>query len=197
MVDSAVYTANNPLKYVDKEGEWLDTVVDIAAITYSSYKLGQAIVNGGDVKREAGNLALDVGGVFIPGVAGLGTLRRAANVAEGVKDGGKVINGTINIGKDRLQHVKDGHTLGGKYFVDGKNSYFNEGEDIVQLIKQGTQQVAIRNERGAYERTYDIGRNVGFDKNTGAQTSSMTVVTNKAGDLITAFPGSPTYKQKK
>jgi RHS repeat-associated protein len=90
--NSYSYTANNPLKYVDKEGEWLDTVVDIVALAYSGYRLGQAIVNGGDVRGEAGNLALDVGGAFIPGVAGLGTLRRIEKAANTVEDAGKALD---------------------------------------------------------------------------------------------------------
>jgi RHS repeat-associated protein len=100
--NSYSYTANNPLKYIDKEGEWLDTVVDIVAIAYSGYKLGQAIVNGGDVKGEAGNLALDVGGVFIPGVAGLGTLRRIEKAADVAGDAGKVGAKSLNTQRDNL-----------------------------------------------------------------------------------------------
>jgi RHS repeat-associated protein len=116
--NSYSYVANNPLKYVDREGEWLDTVIDIATITYSSYKLGQAIVNGGDVKGEAGNLALDVGSAFIPGVAGLGTLRRAANVAEGAKEGGKA---TQSLSDSTI--VCRGGTCTAENFLKGSNEY--------------------------------------------------------------------------
>ena len=86
--NSYSYTANNPLRYVDKEGKFLDTVVDLVAIGYSSYKLGQAIVNGGDVKGEAGNLTLDIGSAFIPFVPAAGSLRRAAAAAE---EGGQAL----------------------------------------------------------------------------------------------------------
>jgi hypothetical protein len=72
---------------VDKEGEWIDTVVDLFTTAYSGYKLGQAILNGGAVKNEAINFSLDAGSLALPGVVGLGSLRRAANVAEGVRDG--------------------------------------------------------------------------------------------------------------
>jgi hypothetical protein len=89
--NSYSYTANNPLKFVDKEGEWIDTVIDIAAIAYGGYKLGQAVVSGGDVRGEAINFGLDAGGVFIPGVAGLGTLRRIEKAADIAGDAGNTL----------------------------------------------------------------------------------------------------------
>jgi RHS repeat-associated protein len=50
-LNSYSYTINNPLKYVDREREYFETVVDILALAYSGYRLGHAIVNGGDVKK--------------------------------------------------------------------------------------------------------------------------------------------------
>lgn len=41
-----------------------------------------------------------------------------------------------------------------------------------------------------YVREVDVGRSIGMDKFTGGQsTSIMTVMTDKFGNLVTAFPG--------
>lgn len=40
-----------------------------------------------------------------------------------------------------------------------------------------------------YLRQVDIGSIIGFDRFAGRVTSTLTVLTNKFGDLVTAFPG--------
>ena len=68
----------------------------------------------------------------------------------------------------------------------------NTNENIVNLIKQGTQQAVEKQNFGPnFQRIFDVGRNIGTDRATNLQTSIMTVITNKAGDLITSFPGTP------
>ncbi len=42
-----------------------------------------------------------------------------------------------------------------------------------------------------YQRIVVAGRTVGIDAITGQASSKFTIITNKAGDLITAFPGLP------
>jgi len=71
-------------------------------------------------------------------------------------------------------------------------SRFNEGEDIVALIEGGTHQQASP-QAGSKNmvRVFDVGRNIGTDVQTGAQTSTMTIVTTPSGRLVTAFPGGP------
>ena len=89
-----------------------------------------------------------------------------------------------------MEHVFERHTSAGAMSI-GKST-FNSGEDVVQLIQQGTQQPIVKQISGSnFERIYDLGRNIGVDRATGQQTSIMTVITNKSGNLITAFPGQP------
>ena len=76
--NSYSYTANNPLKNKDVNGEFLDTVVDVAFIAYDLYKVGEAYATGGDVKAELGYLGLDVAGAATPFATGFGVAGRLA-----------------------------------------------------------------------------------------------------------------------
>jgi len=85
-MNAYTYVANNPLKYKDYKGEFLDTVVDIGFIAYDLYKIGQALNNGQSIKSELGNLGLDLAGAALPGVTGLGMIARTAKAADKVAD---------------------------------------------------------------------------------------------------------------
>jgi len=37
----------------------------------------------------------------------------------------------------------------------------------------------------------DAGKIIGVDAITGQETSIFTIITNKAGELVTSFPGRP------
>jgi RHS repeat-associated protein len=155
--NSYSYTANNPLKYIDKEGEWLDTVVDLAAIAYSSYKLSQAVINGGDVRGEAGNLALDVGSAIIPGVAGLGTLRRAANAGENVADTRKSLSSSVNLTSKQIKEISStiarGHAYE-KHIGEFKNLGIETQKDfqshISRIIQNPSEVRQLKDGRSAY-----------------------------------------------
>jgi len=98
-LNSYSYTINNPLKHVDKKGEFWDTVIDVGFIAYDLYKIGEAAFTGGNVKSELANLGLDVGGAVVPFVTGLGMARRTAQIADKTGDAAKAINKTDNITK--------------------------------------------------------------------------------------------------
>ena len=42
---------------------------------------------------------------------------------------------------------------------------------------------------GNYIRNVDTGRNIGIDKTTKSSTSTMTVITDSKGNLVTTYPG--------
>lgn len=100
------------------------------------------------------------------------------------------LNGPINIGEDALQHVVNGHTIDGVEAAG--NSTFNEGENLVDLIKSGTQQpVEAQSWGNNLQRVFDVGRNIGTYNVTGEQTTIMTIITDPQGNLVTSFPGFP------
>jgi len=88
-----------------------------------------------------------------------------------------------------VAHVLARHTVGGTQTA-GK-SVFSAGEDVVGLIRQAEQVAPLQQAGGNFQRIVDAGRAIGVDRATGQATSTYTVITDAAGNLITAFPGVP------
>ena len=205
------YSRNNPIILADLDGNWWKELIT-GKQSWSSFKveLGQAanqLYNDSGAWKAAmdhpvatGVVTGLAGGAAAAGAAagltalstqylgGIGTACLAfCNKAQ---DTVKLLNSPIDITVNRLNHVLDEHTVGGGSTF-GK-SIFNQGEDIVNLIKQGTQQVIEKQAFGNnFQRVFDVGRNIGIDRLTNQQTRIMTVITNAAGRMITAFPGVP------
>ena len=99
------------------------------------------------------------------------------------------MGGGIKIGVQGLEHVAERHTVGGAKSM-GK-SVFAAGEDLVALIKNAEGTQAVTQPNGRLQRIVDAGRAIGTDRATGGKTSLYTVITDKIGNLVTAFPGKP------
>ena len=112
--------------------------------------------------------------------------RRIPSLPQG--GGAKLLNPPINLTERGLAHTLERHAAGGAARFAGK-SKFNAGEDVAALVRSGTQQPMVRQANGNFARTFDVGRDIGFDRNTGGPTSIMTIITRANGDLVTAFPG--------
>ncbi|WP_241971656.1 RHS repeat-associated core domain-containing protein [Idiomarina fontislapidosi] len=72
-----LYVNNNPYKYTDPNGEFLDAIVDIGLIAYDLYDMATAGINA----TNTASLGANVAGLFIPGATGLGTAVRAGDKA--------------------------------------------------------------------------------------------------------------------
>lgn len=81
------------------------------------------------------------------------------------------------------------HVPGGA-LTQGK-SLFNATESIRDLITAAEQVAPTLQRGGNLQRVVDAGRNIGFDRASQQATSMYTVITSKAGELVTAFPGVP------
>jgi RHS repeat-associated protein len=110
-----------------------------------------------------------------------------------------IVQSRINIqngnNKEGWYHVLKRH-FGGK---SNASQFIITEEETKSLI--GSKQVIdipisnIRNstfegtERKLYERVVNFNKNIGIDKFTGKPTNTITILTDKAGNLITATPG--------
>jgi hypothetical protein len=81
------------------------------------------------------------------------------------------------------------HAVGGA-LTAGK-SIFGQGQDIRKLIRLAESLFPVQQAGGNFERIVDAARAIGIDRATGRLTSIYTVITDAAGNLITAFPGVP------
>ena len=76
------YTLNNPLKYTDPSGHWVESALDIAFIGYDIYD-----INTNGLTWTSGlSLAADVAGLILPVVTGGGMLVRGIAHADEVVD---------------------------------------------------------------------------------------------------------------
>ena len=91
--------------------------------------------------------------------------------------------------EEGLAHVTARHTIGGAKTA-GK-SVFTAGEDVTALIKSAEGVSPIQQAGGNFQRVVDAGREIGVNRATGSPTSTYTVITDAAGNLVTAFPGTP------
>jgi len=214
LLNSYAYSANNPYKYVDTDGEFIfaAALAFVAASTLAtagplavgaSYSYAHGDAASGQAYTGATMKMLVFGLVGSAAVLGVGTIGAGLGVqslAEGClvmcgtvgQDAPKLLNSTIHITQDRLKHVYQTHT--GIY--EGKAGVFNKGEDIVSLIRSTTQAPLIPQNSEKFARILDAGRNIGIDRVTSEQTSIITVITDAANKLITSYPGVPGHMNR-
>ena len=82
------------------------------------------------------------------------------------------------------------HVAGGAQSA-GKSLFSGSAKDVQGLIRAAEGVAPTLQKGGNFQRFVDAGRAIGVDRATGAPTSVYTVISNKAGELITAFPGIP------
>jgi RHS repeat-associated protein len=132
-----MYVNNNPYKYTDPNGEFLDIVLDVGFILYD---LGDMAVNGVNDTNSA-SLAANVAGALIPGATGLGLAARAGKAS---KKACCFVAGTQVLTEDgykSIEEVKLGEKLWAKDVETGEQDWkpvvkiFNEPDRGIYEIK--------------------------------------------------------------
>lgn len=96
-----------------------------------------------------------------------------------------------NLEKQLSEHVLPRHTVNDLAEYTAK-SKFGSDVDVAQLIRESADGTFTVQSKGSnFERVIDTGREIGIDHTTGKGTSVFTVIVDRDGNLITAFPGVP------
>jgi hypothetical protein len=101
------YCGNNPVKYVDPDGEFFDAIFDAIGIAWDIVEIAANPSN----PISWVSLAADVGCLFIPGATGAGSAIKAADKAANI---GKAIK-TADKTKDVVELVEKGNRIVGTY----------------------------------------------------------------------------------
>jgi RHS repeat-associated protein len=91
--DRFAYANNNPVRYADPTGNWIESAFDILSIGYGIYDISQ---NGLNWENGLG-LAADIVGLALPGVTGLGAMVRVASRADDAADALRTVNQASNL----------------------------------------------------------------------------------------------------
>jgi RHS repeat-associated protein len=77
------YALGNPVRYTDRDGLIVDTVIDVGSVLYDLYRIGKDNIFGDNcdpdsLRTNLTALGLDLGAMVVPFVTGLGAASRAA-----------------------------------------------------------------------------------------------------------------------
>ena len=122
------YVLNNPYKYVDPSGNFVDTVADVAFIGYDIY----AIIKNPEDSSNYLALAADVVGAVVPGLTGFGVAVKAAKNADKIGDAAKAITKTDDT-IDAVRGAEKG--VDGVTSAGGKSSLGSGVEEQLEFSK--------------------------------------------------------------
>jgi RHS repeat-associated protein len=165
------YVGSDPLNYVDPSGEnplFLAAVFLTYALFVPNHEAESVPAMAGPFVAEAAFSALGA----LCGVAAGGT------------------TSALNVTEKGFAHVLARHVPGGVQTA-GRSLFSGSAQEVRGLIEAAGRVAPAQQAGGNFARIVDAGRSIGIDRATGAATSRYTVITNAAGDLITAFPGIP------
>jgi len=105
-------------------------------------------------------------------------------------EGGALLNEEIKITEEGFAHIIERHYPRSGMWLD-KSKFTISAREIVGLIKNSAQVPKLLQRGGNFQRVVNAGRIIGIDVTTGKATSYFTIITNKVGEVVTAFPGLP------
>jgi len=142
------YTWNNPLRYTDPDGHFVDTIADAVSVGYGLASVVASAITGSDqLKTDVKALAADVAGLVIPGVTGLGNAVRLANKVDNAMDAGKALDKAVDSAKAADKATDTGKTvskLHGNTAGDQKADLYRRVNAQGDLQKHGVSQDASK-----------------------------------------------------
>ncbi len=182
------YTQNNPTRFVDPSGHFIETLFDVAMILVDVADIAK---NGLNVSNGAA-LILDVAAVIIPGVPAVGGLAikaaKAANAVDNAMDAAKLVNKADNLA-DTAKALKNGAEELGTCLVNSFKAdtdvETSEGPKDISAIQIGDYVLAWDETRGT----------LGYYEVTNAFHHTDAVVTEVilSGEWIETTPEHPFY----
>jgi hypothetical protein len=101
--DRFAFTINNPIKYRDPSGHWIESAIDIISIGYDIYDISQ---NG--LNWENGlSLAADVVSLALPVVTGGGLMVKAVTHADDIADAARATNRIAKLSDEAIAFGKN------------------------------------------------------------------------------------------
>lgn len=129
------YVLNNPVKYQDPSGHWVESALDLAFIAYDIYD----IKTHGLTWESGLSLAADVGGLLLPVVTGGGLLVRgithADDLAAVVNHGDEVVDAVrmADRAADSSAGLRRFQTVGAEVVPDVLKSFGDEGHVVTEI----------------------------------------------------------------
>jgi hypothetical protein len=93
----------------------------------------------------------------------------------------------LHLGARARKHIMSEHFPGGGRTA-GK-SLFNKGEDLDALIALAETAAPRRERNGRDKRVVKAGRAIGTDGRTGRPATTVVVIAEPDGEVVTAYPG--------
>jgi len=172
-------------------GTTLNHLADMAIgdLILGDYQFSSAAIHG--MTHEDKDATIQTLMTVAGGVAGARVNGALSTEAEALAVPGRV-QSRINLSNEGMDHLEARH-LSGK---DNASQFTISSDEVRSLLQSKTvvntpvTKIISSGEESAYVREVNVGRTIGTDKfNSFKPTSTMTVITDKFGDLQSAFPG--------
>lgn len=201
LLNSYSYALNNPLGYVDVSGEWPSWgqvkagfqtgwsivkpfVQNKVNQVRNSLQAYDAYMDTPEANQKSLNAVMN--GMFYLGPIG-GTDRYFGFGTGGINS----VGSRVSLTASGALHIQRTHTLSGEARSLSKSYFFDDVDYKGLITKYGNQAQGAIQGNGNVQRILDTGRPIGWDATTNGATSFMTIITDKAGTVITSHPGLP------